>query len=114
MGCDETVTRSTAPLASTTSAAASALVDSQVERLGHELTLVERQLSGYSRRTGAYMGHETLEIVEPAVGRYRDELVAERERILTRIGVLSAMRRAVLHPAFASRAPQQSAAPRAA
>ncbi|WP_069385462.1 hypothetical protein [Cellulosimicrobium cellulans] len=108
------MTRSTPPRPATASAAASALVDSQVERLGHELTLVERQLSGYSRRTGAYMGHETLEIVEPAVGRYRDELVAERERILTRIGVLSAMRRAVLHPALAQRAPERPAVPRAA
>jgi|GEM_PF-3123643 len=71
------------------------LVDSHVERLGHELALVERQLTGYSRRVGAYVGHEAVETVEPASGRYRDELEAERERILSRLAMLSAMRTAV-------------------
>lgn len=68
------------------------LLDSHVERLGHELALVERQLAGYSRRLGAYAGHRVLETIGPAVGRYRDDLVAERERILTRIGMLTALR----------------------
>ncbi|MFC8921125.1 hypothetical protein [Cellulosimicrobium sp. NPDC057127] len=104
-------TRSTRTRPTLPAAAASALVDSQVERLGHELTLVERQLTGYSRRTGAYTGHGTLETVEPAVGRYRDELEAERERILTRIGFLSAMRTAVLHPRTAPSAVPSSAQP---
>lgn len=68
------------------------LLDPHLERLGHELTLVERQLTGYSRRTGSYVGHEAFETVEPAGGRYRDELEAERERILSRLELLSAMR----------------------
>lgn len=113
MGSHGRVTRST-HLRTVSSTAANAVVDSHVERLGHELALVERQLTGYSRRTGAYTGHGTVEEVEPAAGRYRDALMAERDRILTRIGLLSAMRTAVLHPAFGARAPQQSAAPRAA
>lgn len=70
------------------------LLDPHLERLGHELTLVERQLHGYSRRTGSYVGHQAFETVEPAGGRYREELEAERERILSRLELLSAMRAA--------------------
>ncbi len=113
VGSHGRVTRS-ARLRTVSPTTANAVVDSHVERLGHELALVERQLSGYSRRTGAYTGLGTVEEVEPAAGRYRDELLAERERILTRIGLLSAMRSAVLHPTFGPGAPRQSAAPRAA
>jgi len=80
------------PTSGTARTTISDLLDPHLERLGHELTLVERQLRGYSRRTGSYVGHGAVEIVEPAEGRYREELEAERERILSRIEMLSAMR----------------------